>query len=101
MKELTKEQRETHQAFLARDIISMIRSYGDNADILEYLEGLTVSIGFMMKKEDYIVNWLDISSVCDQRYYSIKIGKPRPLDTEMLDECEKKIQPFLPKEVQD
>ncbi len=49
--EQTEKARKEHQAILARDVIDMIRDYADNADVLEYLEGIATSINFMMKKE--------------------------------------------------
>lgn len=91
------EDMNENQAILARHMIGMIRRYGDDADILEYLDSFATSLHYMNNLKGPIP-WGDIASVCDQRYYSIKHGnKPIPLNTALLDECEKQIQPYLPK----
>lgn len=82
------------QAILARDIIDMIRDYQDDADILEYLESFTSSIARLIESKR-VVNWDNIAGVCDQRYYSLKQGKPIPLNVELLGECERQFQPYL------
>ena len=83
------------QAILARDMISMIRRYSDNADVLEYLDSFAFSLFSI--HGDGVANWGNIASVCEQRYYSLQQGKPIPLNTRFLDEYEKQIQPYLPK----
>lgn len=85
------------QAILARDMINMIRDYSDNADVLEYLESFASSLAYMTDFKGPIP-WSNIAGVCDQRYYSMKHSdRPTPLNTELLDDCEKQIQPYLPK----
>ncbi len=84
------------QAFLARDIIDMIREYKDDANVLEYLERFSTSISRLVGS-DAIVNWDDITGICDQRYYSIRQGEPIDLNIELLDQCERMISVFLPK----
>jgi hypothetical protein len=86
---------EQQQAILAKDMIDMIRHYPDDADILEYLESFASSIAQMLEGKD-LVNWYDIAGICDQRYYSLKQVDPTPLDTKLLDECEKRLRPYLP-----
>jgi|GEM_PF-293548 len=83
------------QAILARDMIDMIRHYPDNAGVLSYLESFASSIALLLDDKS-IVNWYDIAGVCDQRYYSLNQGKPIPLNTTLLDECEKRLKPYLP-----
>lgn len=73
------------QMILARDIIDMIRKYKDDAAILEYLEGITFSLANIFENKSSIINWYDIASVCDQRYYSLQQGDPIDLDTKILD----------------
>lgn len=82
------------QAFLARDIIDMIREYTDDAHVLEYLERFSASISQLVGSAA-IVNWDDITGVCDQRYYSIQQGDPIDLNNEILDQCERAISGFL------
>ncbi len=87
--------KEKEQAILARDMIDMIRRYSDDGDVLGYLESFASSIALMLEDKK-VVNWFDIAGVCDQRYYSIKQGNPIPLNTELLNECERQIRPYLP-----
>ena len=90
--------KQKEQALLARDMICMIREYKDDQDVLEYMDMFAFSLARGLE-EDSIVSWLwdDLSSICDQRYYSLKMNNPIPLDNELLDKCERSIQKFLPK----
>ena len=88
--------KQDQQALLARDMIQMIRDYADNADILEYLESFAFSLARGLDDAS-VVSWDDIAGVCDQRYYSMKHGEPIPLNTELLDRCDRSIQDYLPK----
>lgn len=92
---MTQEQ---HQAILARDMIDMIRRYPNDASILAYLESFTSSIAQILNDRS-IVNWYDIAGVCDQRYYSLNQGNPIPLNTALLDECEKQIKAHFPSQI--
>jgi hypothetical protein len=83
-----------HEAFLARDIIQMIREYKDDANVLEYLESFSVSIARMVEDTSSAV-WNDIASICDQRYYSLKQGNPIEINVELLDQCERSVDKFL------
>ncbi|HEX4662372.1 MAG TPA: hypothetical protein VH144_02030 [Candidatus Saccharimonadales bacterium] len=83
------------QAILARDMIQMIREYKDDSNILEYLDSFAFSIARMLEKSS-ITNWDDIAGVCDQRYYSLKMGDPVRLNEELLHECEIRIKKYLP-----
>lgn len=85
------------QAILARDMIDMVRKYSDDPIILERLASFAFSIARMLENNN-IVNWFDIHGVCDQRYYSLQQGNPIPLNTELLDSCERAIKPYLPPE---
>jgi hypothetical protein len=82
------------EAFLARDIIQMIREYKDDAKVLQYLESFSASISQLVGSVA-VVNWDDITGVCDQRYYSIQQGDPIDLNNEILDHCERAISGFL------
>jgi len=82
------------EAFLARDIIQMIREYKDDPNVLEYLESFSASIARMVE-DTTVVNWDDITGVCDQRYYSIKQGDPVDLNVDILDRCERAVKTFL------
>lgn len=62
----------------------MIRKYGDDSDVLEYLESFMSSIARILEDEN-TVNWDDIAGVCDQRYYSLKQNTPIPLNNSILD----------------
>jgi len=84
-----------YQAILARDMIDMIRRYPDDANVLEYLDSFSFSLARMLEASS-IVSWDNIAGVCDQRYYSLNQGKPIPLNTMLLDECEQRIKPYLP-----
>lgn len=82
------------QAFLARDIIQMIKEYKDDANVLEYIESFSASIARMVENTT-VVNWDDIAGICDQRYHSIKQGNPIDLNVELLNECERSVKAFL------
>ena len=82
------------QAFLARDIIQMIREYKDDAKVLEYLESFSASIARMVE-DTTVVNWDDITGICDQRYYSIKQCSPIDLNADLLDHYERSVKAFL------
>lgn len=73
----------------------MTYKYVNDAAVLAYLESFAVSIGHMLGEKS-IVDWYNIAGVCDQRYYSLNQGDPIPLNTELLDACEKQIRPYLP-----
>ncbi|PID31329.1 hypothetical protein CR983_01710 [Candidatus Saccharibacteria bacterium] len=77
-------------------MIGMIREHADDADVLEYLDSFAFSLARGLEDES-VVSWDDIAGICDQRYYSLKIHNPTPLNTALLDECERSIQKFLPK----
>lgn len=77
-------------------MIDMIREYSDDANVLEHLDSFAMSLAYMTDFKGPIP-WMNIAGVCDQRYYSMKHNdKPIPLNTKLLDECEKQIQPYLP-----
>lgn len=88
--------KQEQQAILARDMIQMIRKHVDDADILEYLNSFAFSLARGLEDAS-VVSWDDIAGVCDQRYYSLKNNNPVPLNTELLDSCERSIQSFLPR----
>lgn len=85
------------QAILARDMIQMIREYNDDGIVLAYLESFACAVALGIDDQT-VVNWFDIAGVCDQRYYSLRCGDPVPLNTELLDECEKQIRSYLPRQ---
>lgn len=89
--------KQDEQAILARDIIQMIRENADNYQILQYLEGFAFSLARGLE-DTSVVSWDDIAGICDQRYYSLKVNNPVSLNTELLDDCEKSIQSYLPKQ---
>ena len=74
----------------------MIRENADNYQELQYLESFAFSLARGLE-DSSVVSWDDIAGVCDQRYYSLKVDSPVPLNTELLDRCEKSIQSYLPK----
>lgn len=88
--------KQDQQAILARDMIQMVRDNIDNSDVLEYLESFAFSLARGLE-DTSVVSWDDIAGVCDQRYYSLKVNNPVPLNTALLDRCERSIQKFLPK----
>lgn len=89
--------KQEQQAVLARDMIQMIRENADNSDILEYLDSFTFSLARGLE-DTSVVSWDNIAGVCDQRYYSLKVNNPVPLNTDLLDRCEQSIQAYLPKQ---
>lgn len=91
-----KIMKQDQQAILARDMIQMVRDNIDNSDVLEYLESFAFSLARGLE-DTSVVSWDDIAGVCDQRYYSLKVNNPVPLNTALLDRCERSIQKFLPK----
>ena len=88
--------KQDQQAILARDMIQMVRDNIDNSDVLEYLESFAFSLARGLE-DTSVVWWDDIAGICDQRYYSLKVNNPVPLNTALLDRCERSIQKFLPK----
>ena len=88
--------KQDQQAILARDMIQMVRDNIDNSDVLEYLESFAFSLARGLE-DTSVVSWDDIAGICDQRYYSLKVNNPVPLNTALLDRCERSIQKFLPK----
>ena len=88
--------KQEQQAILARDMIQMIRENEDNHHILQYLESFAFSLARGLE-DTSVVSWDDIAGICDQRYYSLKNNNPVPLNTELLDRCERSIQSFLPR----
>ncbi len=88
--------KQSEQAILARDMIQMIRENADNSDALEYLDGFAFSLARGLE-DSSVVSWDDLASVCDQRYYSLNNNNPVPLNVELLNQCERSIQKFLPK----
>ncbi|NLA43248.1 hypothetical protein GX865_03825 [Candidatus Saccharibacteria bacterium] len=72
-----------YQYILARDTIDMIRDYQNDTGVLEYLDSLCFSIARLVEGKS-VVEWGDLASICDQRYYSLKQGEPVPIDTKML-----------------
>lgn len=88
--------KQDEQAILARDMIQMIREYADSYQELQYLESFAFSLARGLE-DTSVVSWDDIAGICDQRYYSLIVNNPVPLNTELLDRCERSIQNFLPK----
>lgn len=88
--------KQEQQAILARDMIQMIRKNIDNPDVLAYLESFAFSLARGLENAS-VVSWDDIAGICDQRYYSLKNNNPVPLNTELLDRCERSILEFLPR----
>ena len=88
--------KQDEQAILARDMIQMIRENADNSDVLEYLDSFAFSLALGLE-DSSVVSWDDLASVCDQRYYSLNNNNPVPLNVELLNQCERSIQKFLPK----
>lgn len=91
-----KIMKQNEQAILARDMIQMIRENADNSDVLEYLDSFAFSLARGLE-DSSVVSWDDLASVCDQRYYSLNNNNPVPLNVELLNQCERSIQKFLPK----
>lgn len=87
--------KQQQEAILARDMIDMIREYKDDANVLEYLGSLSFSVARLVDSTA-VVNWDDISGICDQRYYSINQGDPIELNTKLLEQCENAISAYLP-----
>ena len=77
-------------------MIQMIRENADSSDILEYLNSFAFSLARGLEDAS-VVSWDDLAGICDQRYYSLKVDNPVPLNTELLDSCERSIQNYLPK----
>lgn len=88
--------KQEQQAILARDMIQMIRENADNYQVLQYLESFASSLARGLEDVS-VVSWDDIAGVCDQRYYSLKVNNPVPLDSELLSHCERSIQAYLPR----
>lgn len=88
--------KQEQQAILARDMIQMIRENANNYQVLQYLEGFAFSLARGLEGS-FVVAWGDIAGVCDQRYYSLKVNNPVPLNGELLDRCKQSIQAYLPK----
>lgn len=88
--------KQEQQAILARDMIQMIRKNADNFHILQYLESFAFALARGLE-DTSVVSWDDLAGICDQRYYSLKVDNPVPLNVGLLDMCEKSIQPYLPK----
>lgn len=86
--------KQEQQAILARDMIQMIRENIDNSEVLEYLDSFAFSLARGLEDMS-VVSWDDIAGICDQRYYSLKNNNPVPLNTALLDRCERSIQEFL------
>ena len=87
---------------LARDLIDMIRDFPDDSNTLEYINSFAFSLARIFGT-DSLINWDEIASICDQRYYSLKQGHPIPLDNTTLDALYEKTlgyianhQPTLP-----
>ena len=72
----------------------MIRENADNSDILGYLNSFAFSRARGLE-DTSVVPWDDIAGICDQWYYLLKVDNPVPLNTELLDSCEKTIQGYL------
>lgn len=87
--------KQEQQVILARDMIQMIRENVDNYQVLQYLESFAFSLARGLEGNS-VVPWGDIAGACDQRYYSLKVNSPVPLNTELLDRCEQSIQAYLP-----
>lgn len=62
----------------------MIRDFADNAEVLEYLNGFCFSLARITEEND-VVEWDSLASICDQRYFSLNQGDPKPLDAATLD----------------
>ena len=78
-------------------MIQMIHENADNYEVLAYLESFSFSLARGLE-DTSVVSWDDIAGVCDQRYYSLKNGDPIPLNTQLLDACEKSIRNYLPEQ---
>lgn len=89
--------KQEQQAILARDMIQMIRDNEDNVDVLEYLESFAFSLARGLG-DTSVISWDDVAGICDQRYHSMKNGKPIPLDDSLLNKCEQSIQKYLPRQ---
>lgn len=68
-----KREKRDYQYILARDILDMMLDYGDDADALEYLDSIAFSIARILE-DDSVVDWYEISSMCDCAWYSMKQG---------------------------
>lgn len=82
------------QYILARDTIDMIRDFADNSEVLEYIESLCFSIARILEKQS-VVEWGELASICDQRYYSLKeygVADAKPLDVARLGSLYKKYE---------
>jgi hypothetical protein len=87
------------QAIMARDMIDMIRDNSENADILEYLNSFAFSLARIFEN-DSPINWDELASICDQRYYSLKSGEPLPLDVSALNTLYEHILSYIEKHQQ-
>ena len=79
------------QYILARDILDMILDYGDDADALEYLDSIAFSIARILE-DDSVVDWYEISSVCDCAWYSMKQGDSTEIAREPVEQMSDKYQ---------
>ncbi len=78
----------------------MIRDYSDNADVLESLESFAFAIARGIEDKS-AVGWDNLAGICDQRYYSLRVGNPVPLDIQLLSSIEAKILKYLEADQED
>ena len=88
--------KQDEQAILARSMIQMIREHPNESDVLEHLDSIAFALARGLE-DTSVVSWDDIAGICDQRYYSLMVNNPVPLNVELLDSCERSIQAYLPK----
>lgn len=59
-------------AQLAIDIIDLIEEFGDNPDVLENVDVITVTLNDMFGRDD--IDWVAIGSDCDDAAYRMRRG---------------------------
>ena len=88
---IMKREKRDYQYILARDILDMMLDYGDDADALEYLDSIAFSIA-MILEDDSVVDWYEISSMCDCAWYSMKQGGSSEIVREPVERMSDKYQ---------
>ncbi len=72
-----------NQAILARDIIDMVREYNNDANVLEYISNFCFQLDLITEEAgiaDKNINWNDIFSFYDQKYYNLSQNNKSKID---------------------
>lgn len=77
------------QYLLVINIIDLIRDHGHNADLLEYIDSICYSIGLILGDKS-VVDWFELSSMCDQVWYGMSQGEAVKVNPEDLDSLYRK-----------